>query len=331
MSKVELVKLSNKEYRGLDMPSYSLLKRLDEFGPRNFTKSFKVEGDAIDFGSYVDCVMFTPENAEEEFYFEAIEKPTGQILELADYIDGNLDPNLELNVEQVCEIADELGLFGGVKDHDKRIAKFNIDVFWNYLKSRKDAIGKTILSIDIKGEAEESIEIIKGHEKTKDVFYLSGDEEGINQMQLIGSIRGVLTKVMLDRVVINHRVRTIAAYDLKCTDMRQVNFPYWFIKMKYYLQASLYNAMLTMWAAENYPEYTVEQFRFIVYSRSDKYPFIWKVSDSMLENGLFGYTDAKGMYHKGIEQLTKEYKYYKDTGNFSIEMEFIENSELELL
>jgi len=336
MSKVELVKLSNKEYRGLDVPSYSLLKRLDEFGPRNFTKSFKVEGDAIDFGSYVDCIMFTPEVAEEEFYFEAIEKPTAQLLELANAAYERLVESLvEIKTveaeEVILDLVKELNLFGSIKDESKIIAKFDTDLFWNYIQTKIDSIGKTVLSISIKSEAEEALLIIKSHEKTKDIFYLSGDEEGINQMQLTGSIRGVLTKVMLDRVVINHKTKTIAAYDLKCTDMRQVNFPYWFIKMKYYLQASLYNAMLTMWAAENYPEYTVEQFRFIVYSRSDKFPFIWKVSDSMLENGLFGYTDAKGMYHKGIEQLTKEYKYYKDTNNFSIEMEFIENSELELL
>lgn len=337
MNKVQLVKLSNKEYRGLDMPSYSLLKRLDEFGPRNFTKSFKIEGDSIDFGSYVDCILFTPEVAEEEFYFEAIEKPTGQVLELADYIVNYCYENkFSLNdyigdPDVVLFFANNLSLFGSIKDSDKRIAKFDNDVFWNYLSSKRDAYGKTILSIDIKSEAEEALEILRSHNKTTEIFFPSGNKEAINQLQLVSSINGVQVKAMLDRVIVDHDNKKVYAYDLKCTDVRQITFPYWFKKMKYYLQASLYTAMLAQYVEESLPGYTLEPFRFIVYSRSDKYPFVWKVSSKMLENGLFGFYDERGVYNKGIKQLLSEYKYYVDNNNFNIEVEFIENDELELL
>ena len=334
MNKVQLVKLSNKEYRGLDMPSYSLLKRLDEFGPRNFTKSFKIEGDSIDFGSYVDCILFTPEVAEEEFYFEAIEKPTTQLLELADYIVNNLMDrfdNYYKNNEATEDLSRAIGLFGSIKDYDKRVAKFDNDLFWNYLASKRDALGKTILSIDIKSEAAEALEILKSHNKTTEIFFPNGNKEAINQLQLVSSINGVQVKAMLDRVIVDHDNKKVYAYDLKCTDVRQITFPYWFKKMKYYLQASLYTAMLAQYVEESLPGYTLEPFRFIVYSRSDKYPFVWKVSSKMLENGLFGFYDERGIYNKGIKQLLAEYKYYVDNNNFNIEAEFIENDELELL
>lgn len=331
MDLVRVVQMSNKEYRGLDMPSYSLFKRLDEFGPRNFTKSFKVEGDSIDFGSYVDCVKFTPEEVEERFYFESIEKPTGQIQELADYIFYNKDPMLDLNIEDMCLIADELGLFGSIKDHSKRISKFNTLEYWNYLAALKASDGKIILSTAIKDEAIDAIEILNNHAKSRDIFYMSGNKEAINQLQLIGTVLGIEVKAMLDRVIIDHEAKTVTGYDLKCTEMRQIMFPYQFRKMRYYLQASLYNALLLLFTKQTYPEYTIEPFKFLVWSRSDKYPFVWKVSDSMLVNGWFGFTDERGKYNKGIKQLLREYKYYKDNDSFNIELEFIENNELEIV
>lgn len=328
--------MSNKEYRALDKASYSLLKRLDEFGPRNFSKSFKVEGDSIDFGSYVDCIMFTPENASEEYYFESIEKPTNQVLELADHI-INFCEQQQFSLNDyiddptgVLPFANELNLFGSTKDSDKRIAKFNNDLFWNYLKARRDGIGKTILSIDIKSEAEEAISIIKEHDKTSYIFYISGNKEAFNQMQITGEIEGVELKIMLDRVIFDHDKKRIIPYDLKCTDMRQVNFPYWYKKMRYYLQSALYYAILKDYAEEHYPEYTVDNFRFIVYSRSDKFPFVWYVPSLLINQGLLGFTDDRGGFRKGIVQLLKEYKYYRDTGNFNIEVTFIENAELDL-
>ena len=260
-----------------------------------------------------------------------MKKPTAQLLELADYISNSLDPNIEFDNEYICQVADDLKLFGSVKDHAKRIAQFDNETFWNYLQSRKEAYGKTILSIDIKSEALEALEILRSHSKTTEIFFPNGNKEAINQLQLVSSINGVQVKSMMDRIIVDHDEKKVYVYDLKCTDVRQITFPYWFKKMKYYLQASLYTAMLAQYVEESLPGYTLEPFRFIVYSRSDKYPFVWKVSSKMLENGLFGFYDERGIYNKGIKQLLAEYKYYVDNNNFNIEAEFIENDELELL
>ena len=331
MSKVEVLQMSNKEYRGLDMPSYSLIKRLDDFGPRNFTKSFKIEGDPIDFGLYVDCMMFTPEEENEMFYVESIEKPTNQLLELANYIIYNLSPDQELTNEYVESLSSDLKLFGSTKDREKRIANFNNDLFWNYIKVMRLNHGKIILSNYVKNEALEAIDILTNHVKTRHLFSMSEGQESLHQLQLTAKIGATEVKVMLDKVIIDHNKKVVSGYDLKCTDVRQITFPYWFKKMKYYLQASLYNLLLLFYTEQFYPGYTVDQFRFIVYSKSDKYPFVWKVSDSMLQNGWFGFTDEKGVYHKGVDKLLKEYTYYKESNNFDIEVDFIENSEMELL
>ena len=101
--------------------------------------------------------------------------------------------------------------------------------------------------------------------------------------------------------------------------------------MKYYLQSSLYSSILIGWAKENYPDYTVSEFKFIVYSRADRYPFVWVVSDTMLNDGFYGFTDYKNQQIKGIKQLLEDYYFYVQTEQFNIEREFIENNEMYVL
>lgn len=326
---------TTKDYRECDGISQSLLKKLDNYGPRHLDKDIKVEGEAVELGTYIDCMLLTNEEFEDTFALEPMQKPKNQLLELANAVLGKDIQISEIPSEEekqlVLYIADELKLFGSTKVPEKRIATFDEPLFWDYILSYKQNKGKVILSLENKQKGDEGIEILKNHEKTKDLFFISGNKQAINQLKLVCTINGVKVKVMIDKVIIDHDLRTVTAYDLKCTEVRQINFPYWFEKMKYYLQTSLYNALLMLYVDKHLPGYTTERFCFIVYSTSDKFPFIWRVSDSMLQKGWFGFSKENGKYNKGVEQLISEYKYYTETGNFSIEKEFQINKELEIL
>jgi len=89
--------------------------------------------------------------------------------------------------------------------------------------------------------------------------------------------------------------------------------------------------MLVDWAKKEYPEYVVTEFKFIVYSRADKYPFIWVVSDSLNNDGFWGFVDYKGNRVSGVMDLLSDYYYYVNNQQFTIEREFIENNELYLI
>lgn len=335
----EVLNITEKEYRGLKMPSYSLLKRLDEDGPKSLLKSFKIEGEAIDFGSLVDAKMnpdMTKEEFDSKFYFESIEKPTAQLLELADYIvklcedqDCPIDFYID-NINDVLEISNDLKLFGGVKDEDKRIAKFNVDLFWNYLKAKADSRGKIVTTPETLLDANEAMNILNTHNNTKDIYNVSPNQQVFNQLQLVVNINDKPVKIMLDRVVVDHDTKMIYPYDLKCTDQRQKSFRFVFKKMKYYLQSSLYRNGLLMWCDENYPGYAVDDFKFIVYSRYEKYPFVWIVPDNWYSKGLYGFTDEVGQYHKGVYELLKDYYFYTENNIYSIEREFIINSDMNI-
>lgn len=329
--------MNEKGYRGVKLPSYSLLKRIDNSGPKAIISEFKGGSEVLEFGDLVDCLMLQPEELDNKFYFKPIEKPTGQLYELAEQIiidcqnDNTPIGSYINNIEAVLSYMDDMELLKSVKSEEKRIAKFDNDLFWNYLDARQKSEGKTVFSPQTLDDATEAVKILNTHKKTTNIFKSNKAVEVINQLKLQGNIEGNDVKVMLDRIHINHKTKTITPYDLKCTDVRLQSFLFIFMKMKYYLQASLYSHILVQWAKENYPDYVVEEFRFIVYSRNDKHPAIYVVSDTWLNNGFHGFIDYKNNKVKGVKQLLEDYYYYINTDSFEIEREFIENNEIYIL
>lgn len=329
---IEKLDCTEREYREVKLPSYSLLKRLDEMGPKSLLKSQKLEGDYLEFGDLLDCILLQPEQLGEKFYFEAVDKPTEQLLELADHI-ISLDNAEDLinDVIEVNNISLELNLFGNTKDTEKRIIKFNTPKFWNYIRAKLNSRGKTVFSRDTETEAYMAVDILKNNPRTAQIFNPNEDVEVINQLKLVAKIEGYEVKGMIDRVHIDHKTKTIYPFDLKSTEFRLVNFKKQFIKMKYYLQASLYSAMLAGFIKYNYPDYVLAEFRFIVYSKSDRNVAVFVVSDTWLNNGYFGFIDYKGDYIKGIAQLLKDYYYYITDNIYTVEREILESNEITIL
>lgn len=328
----EVLNISEHEYRGLDLPSYSLLKRLDDSGPRAINRKYKLESEAVDFGSLLDCKLLCPEEFDNKFYFDATEKPTAQLLELADHV-ANLHENYNqiFDKEDIQRVSEELKLFGGVKDPVKRIAQFDKDIFWNYLKVRRDSVGKTIFTPDLLQECSEAEQILKTHPKTAHLFNHTKDQEILNQLMIITEVNGLKVKCMLDEVVIDHKKQTITPYDLKATEVRQVNFPYHFKKMKYYIQGGLYKLALINYCRDVLQlGYEIQDFKFIVYSRSDRYPFVWNMSYDWHLKAMDGFVDDRNERCKGINELIEEYRWYVDNDYYNIEKIFIENEYLEL-
>jgi len=329
----ERLNISESEYRGLPMPSYSLLKRIDESGPRALKYSKKYDSEAIDFGSLLDCKLLCPSEFENKFYFDATEKPTAQLLELADHVNNlRVNFNQVLDKEDILRITEELNLFGSIKDPDKRIAKFDNDLFWNYLKAKEDSVGKVVFTPETLAECCEAEMIIKSHPNTSWIFLPNKDiVEVLTQVMLIVEINGQPVKTMLDIVVINHQEKTVTPYDLKATEMHMPAFKHHFVKMGYYLQGSLYKEALSNWMRDELQlGYALEDFKFIVYSRPDKFPFIWNMGSEWHKKGLYGFENVFGEKEKGVYELLDDYMFYSQNPEVEVDRKFIENKILEL-
>lgn len=336
----ERLNIPESEYRGLNLPSYSLLKRIDESGPRALKYSKKYDSEAIDFGSLLDCKLLCPSEFDNKFYFDATEKPTEQLLKLADSVFDNgytFDVDGEkntLDLDRIKDLSLELGLFGSIKKDDVRIAKFNNELFWNYLIIKQKSYGKTIFTPDTLTECAEAEMILKTHPNTAWLFSPNKEQgylcEHYNQLMITTEINGITTKVMLDKAVVDHELRTVTLYDLKATEMHMPAFKHHFVKMGYYLQGSLYKEALINLAKEFYPGYVVGDFKFIVYSRSDKFPFIWNMGSEWHKKGLYGFENVFGEHQKGVYELLDDYMFYSQHPDIEVDRKFIENKILEL-
>lgn len=337
--------ITESEYRGLSLPSYSLLKRIDESGPKALIFDKKLDSEAIDFGSLVDCKLLCPDEFNNKFYIDATDKPTGQVLELADYVIANdrkyEQPNGDvMNISELIRLRDtyileyislQLNLFGSIKDSDKRVAKFNTDLFWNYLAVKRDSIGKTVFTPDILEESNEAVMVLKSHPNTAHFFGKSKHLEVLYQVILVSNINGVDVKIMADMIAIDHKNKTITPYDLKTTDFRSQYFKSNFIKLKYYLQGALYKEVVSNWIKhELHLDYALEDFKFIVYSRPDKYPSIWNMGVKWHYKGLNGFDNIFGDHEKGIYELLDDYMFYKENPDVLIDRRIAQNKLIEL-
>ena len=333
----ERLNMPESEYRGLKLPSYSLLKRIDDSGAKALIFDKKLDSEAIDFGSLVDCRLLSPQEFDNKFFIDATEKPTGQLLELADYMITNLlgitsnDISEFKDNERVEAISSMLGLFGSTKDYDKRVAKFDTELFWNYLQAKQDSIGKTVFTPDILEESNDAVMVLKTHPNTAHLFSKSKNVEDFDQLALVSNINGVDIKVLIDKVRVDHENKTITPYDLKTMDFRSQFFKSNFIKFKYYLQGSLYKEVLSNWIKEELQlGYALEDFKFIVYSRPDKYPSIWNMGLDWHYKGLDGFENIYGDHEKGIYELLDDYVFYINNPEVRVDRKIAQNKLIEL-
>lgn len=318
--------ITEQEYRNLPCPSYSLLKRLAKNGKKALTEEVVFKNpELLTFGDLVDCMLFTPEEVEEKFYFKPIKYPTGQIKELADYVVTKY-PDKDYTIESILQDSKDLNIFGRKKD-ETRITTFDIDDFWNYIDHVHEAKGKKIFSEETKEKADYACSILCTSEKSAWMFQdLPEGEEFIDQMKIVFPYIVKKLKVMLDKTHINHNNKTIQPIDLKCTEFRLKSFPYVFVDQMYYLQATTYTLALR-WLTRNderYKNYTVLPFKFLVYSKYDQDVHIWTANKDWLNVGLVGKEGMKRI--AGVNDLLTDYVNYVKK-DYNVETFITENKE----
>lgn len=191
--------------------------------------------------------------------------------------------------------AKKTGLWGNIKDTEKRIAKFNTP-FWKtvifpYLRSFKD---KTYLTVS------EYQEVLAGAEKLRKDAYLSKiiepQEDEILYTQLMifqelefKSLKGLITeeirgvrvdeqgrvwcmlKGLLDYVTVNTKEKWVQPRDLKSSSKPiGENFQDSMPNYGYVGQDSMYSYLVEKWVEENYPGYEIRPFQFVVSSLTEK-------------------------------------------------------------
>ena len=311
------ISISEKEYRELDYPSYSLLSSISKQGI-DVLSGVKTSMFQLKFGSLVDDMCFEPSKLSNYYRGTRAAMTAGNPKKIIDLVLENCiqGGETELNYydDEIISAARKLGVYG--KYDDAKILKtILIEKNEDYFADKLNSIGKVHIKDEMWRMAKEAANTLKTHDFTRVYFEKNDGMELIYQYKFVVNILGTNVKGMLDCLVIDHESKTIYPVDLKTGESPANMFDEVMLLHKYYLQASLYRLAIKS-IVDSDPDligYTVSNFEFVYLSKMNIYkPTIWVVPDSLYQAGLDGFVDRFGFKHKGVKELLSVYNDYQD-------------------
>ena len=326
------LKLTEQQYRDLELPSYSMLASIDKQGidvvggvKQNFN---------LKFGSLVDMMCFEPHRVDDTFYKGASAKPpTTNVKNICDLILQDLDGK----VGEVAKVSTPLGRRKEVKISNK-ISNYKREIVINasklkiyknyseektietvikagseYFKDKITSRGKILIKPEMWQHAAHTASTLITHRFTAKYFtHGVKGVEIIYQYKFDTVVNGRRCKGMLDCLVINHTAKLIFPVDLKTGESPCKDFPMLFTSHRYYIQGALYREALKSIVKNDFElmDYVVKPFEFVYISKlNPNKPMKFIVDEDMHQASLCGFTDRYGYHYKGVYGLMDDYYY----------------------
>jgi hypothetical protein len=294
--------------------SYSSLSRLVD-GPQAYLNKTKPTGDFLTTGSAVDVLLTEGEKAfHKQFYVMTATKPSSDMM--IAYTE--------------CMIAtDDRNKAFAASGYKKAVS----DTKWEdegkpFYDAIKAAGNKMVLDFEQYTAVQAVVNQLKDNKYTKQ--YFSKPPEGIEisyQFIRYFEYAGTAGKIKVDILVIDHNKKTIRAIDLKTTSKPPRAFIGSYRSYKYYVQGAWFKLGVEEWATQAYPEYTVEDFMFIVAEMGAYHqPLLFTMGEDEHSAAIHGGNSSMGYKIKGINDLLIDLQFYTDSGMWEYPREITENS-----
>jgi hypothetical protein len=310
------------QYRAVVMDSSSSLKDFSTDRKKYYKKYFlgeKVEdkdSSAANMGRIVETLLMEPHLFDDKFYMSSCAStPTGLMLDF-----------VEALYKHTRDATDEDGVVGtpmnelleaAYKDsgfkikYEAVINKFigsDAEIYYNEIR-RVRTLNLTVVNTMEISIAEKIVEQLRINSTTAPIVNLvnSSRYQIFDQMQVEGyTIDGHLFKSMLDKVVIDHKEKTIQPYDLKCTWSVENFYEEYYLYRRAYIQAYLYYHAMLHIASDPDSEcygYDVKNLQFIVCDSTNYYqPLIYTLDEGDMNDAYKGFVH-KGRTYPGVGDL----------------------------
>ena len=325
------------QYRAVVMDSSSSLKDFSTDRKKYYKKYYlkeKVEdkdSSAANMGRIVETLLMEPHLFDEKFYMSSCaSSPTGLMLDFVEALyrvtRDSTDESGVVN-RNFSDISLEAYNLSGFKiKYEAVIGKFigsDAEIYYNEIRMVRTKNLTVVNTMEI-SIAEKIVEQLRINSTTAPIVNLvnSSRYEIIDQMQVEGyTIDGHLFKSMLDKVVIDHKEKTIQPYDLKCTWSVENFYEEYYLYRRAYIQAYLYyHAMLhiTLDPLSPYYEYKVEYLKFIVCDSTNYYqPLIYTLDVDDMYSANNGFVH-KGRTYPGVRELIAALTWCRETNTWNI-------------
>ena len=325
------------QYRAVVMDSSSSLKDFSTDRKKYYKKYYlkeKVEdkdSSAANMGRIVETLLMEPHLFDEKFYMSScVSTPTGLMLDFVEALYKHTrdatdeDGKVTAPMQELLEAAYKDSGFK-IK-YEAVVGKFigsDAEIYYNEIRKVR-TLNLTVINTMEVSVAEKIVEQLRINSTTAPIVNLTNSSryEIIDQMQVEGyEIDGHPFKSMLDKVVIDHKEKTIQPYDLKCTWSVENFYEEYYLYRRAYIQAYLYYyAMLHL--TENpdlpYHDYKVERLKFIVCDSTNYYqPLIYTLDEGDMTDAYQGFVH-KGRTYPGVEDLIQALKWCVSTNTWNI-------------
>lgn len=287
------------EYRKINRLSYSSLKLYNQ-SPLKYYKKYilkEVEKDKTQtflIGNIVDVMMTDTDNFDDYFVISKAVVPTGQLYTFINYT-IELGHSSKAYEKLKNENGGKLG-----SDLDKFIA--NVDgKAKEYYDELLKSIGKTLIT-------QEQYDLCKAIcvKIDNSQAFKSKGTEFFKKFVHLFVYNSVEMKCEIDEFSIDHDKKKVYLYDYKCTG--QLDRFVWegYLKLNYYIQASLYKYALQDYINSKYTGYTIEPMAFkVVDDTNELEPLLFQTTEGHYDGGFTGFYVGNN-YYKGIDQLLAE-------------------------
>jgi hypothetical protein len=313
-----------QEYITKDAISYSALSRLAD-GPQAFINREKPTGDFLSTGSAVDILLTEGEESfHKQFYVMTENKPTEK---MGIYVDTMIATDDHAQAWAASGYSRNPNV--PVKSRPDDPTKWEVEgkPYYDTIKAAGD---KTILDFEQNAQITSVVNQLKENEYTKQYFTdgaVTQYDEIMYQFIHYFDFLGKPCKVKLDILTIDHTNKRIKGIDLKTTGKSVYSFRTSYRQYRYYLQGALFQEGIIDWAKQHYPDYTIDEFEFIVAEMFTKnQPLIYRMGDRETKYAIYGGETSSGYHIKGITELFADLDYYTSTGCWDYPAEIHDNN-----
>jgi hypothetical protein len=290
------------------------------------------DSKAATMGRMVETLLMEPHLFDERFHLSTcMSTPTGLMLEFVEALYRHTvaatadDGTITRSFEDMCN--DAYADSGFKIKLDAVLTKFIGSDAEVYYKEIREVRAKhlTVVSAQEIANAEKVVIELKTNPVTADIVNLVDDVQYSvhNQLQVEGyKVNDHMFKSMMDKVVVDHKAKTVQVYDLKCTWSVENFYNEYYLYRRAYIQGYLYLRAAAFWASEmGYEGYTILYPKFIVCDSTNYMnPLVYEMSKISMQNAEEGF-EYKGREYPGVYQLIEDLQWALENDKWNISQE----------
>ena len=323
------------QYRAIYLDSSSSLKDFS-MDRKKYHKKYILnqvvedeESKAATTGRLVETLLMEPHLFDEKFHISTcMSTPTAMMLDFVEALykytveATTEDGMVTRSFEDMCK--DAYADAGFKITLDAVLKKFIGSEAEIYYKEIREVRSKKLTVVTTKEieNAEKIVLELRTNPTTAELVNLVDDAQYsvFNQLQVEGyEVFGHMFKSMMDKVIVDHKSKTVQVFDLKCTWSVENFYSEYYLYRRAYIQGFLYHKAAESWASEmGYGDYEILLPRFIVCDSTNYMnPLVYKMTQNSMDNALNGF-EHNGRQYPGVAQLIEDLKWTLDNDVWNI-------------